>query len=55
MTFEELLAENQRLRERVHELEQENALLRGESTPVLSEAKPSQYGFHKNQHHLHPR
>lgn len=50
MTFEELLAENQRLRERVHELEQENALLRGESTPVLSEAKPSQYGFHKNQH-----
>ena len=44
MTFEELLAENQRLRERVHVLEQENALLRAQYASVLSEPEPQQYG-----------
>ena len=44
MTFEELLAENQRLRERVHELEQENALLKAQCAPILSEPEPPQYG-----------
>ena len=44
MTFEELLTENQRLRERVHELEQENALLRTQCVPVLSEPESQQYG-----------
>ena len=45
MTFEELLAENQRLRERVQALEQENALLRAQYAPVLSEPEPSRYGI----------
>ena len=49
MTFEELLAENRRLRERIRELEQENALLKAQSTPVLSEAEPPQYGSRSNQ------
>jgi len=35
MTFEELLAENQRLRERVYALEQENALLKAQRGSVL--------------------
>lgn len=49
MTFEELLAENQRLRERVHALEQENALLRAQYAPVLSEPEPQQYGTRKRK------
>ena len=44
MTFEELLAENQRLRKRIHALEQENARLRAQYAPVLSEPGPQQYG-----------
>lgn len=43
MTFEELLTENQRLRKRVYELEQENALLRAQCVPVLSEPESQQY------------
>ena len=49
MTCEELLAENQRLRERVHELEQENALLRVQCAPILSEPEPQQYGTRKRK------
>ena len=36
MTYEELIAENQRLRERIRELEQENARLKGLDEHVLS-------------------
>ena len=45
MTFEELLAENRRLRERICELEQENALLKAQSQSahVLTNAEPQQY------------
>jgi len=45
MTFEELLAENQRLRERVQALEQENALLKAQYAPILSKPKPPRYGI----------
>ena len=44
MTFEELLAENQRLSKRIHALEQENARLRAQYAPILSEPGPQQYG-----------
>ena len=49
MTFEELLAENRGLRERIRELEWENALLRAQSAPVLSEAEPKRYRSRRNQ------
>ena len=44
MTYEELLAENLRLRERIHELEQENARLKGYCSSLLCEPEPPQYG-----------
>ena len=44
MTYEELLAENFRLRERIRELEQENACLKGYGSSLLCEAEPPQYG-----------
>jgi superfamily II DNA or RNA helicase len=44
MTYEELFNENMRLRERVCELERENALLRAaQRAPSLSEAESTQY------------
>lgn len=39
MTYAELLADNQRLRKRIIELEQENARLKGLDEPLLSESK----------------
>ena len=44
MTYEKLLAENLRLRARIHELEQENARLRGYGSSLLCEPEPPQYG-----------
>ena len=44
MTYEELLAENQRLLERIRELEQENARLKGLDGHVLCEPEPLTYG-----------
>ena len=44
MTYEELLAENLRLRERILELEQENARLKGYGSSLLCEPEPPQYG-----------
>ena len=44
MTYEELLAENLRLRERIRELEQENARLKGYGSSLLCEPEPPQYG-----------
>ena len=44
MTFEELLAENRLLRERIKELEQENARLKAQYAPVLSEPESPRYG-----------
>lgn len=44
MTFEELLAENRLLRERIIELEQENARLKAQYAPVLSEPESPRYG-----------
>ena len=44
MTYEELLAENLRLRARIHELEQENARLKGYGSSLLCEPEPPQYG-----------
>ncbi|MBR1575643.1 MAG: hypothetical protein IJ654_04250 [Bacteroidales bacterium] len=43
MTYEELLAENLRLRARIHELEQENARLKGYGSSLLYEPEPPQY------------
>lgn len=44
MTYEELLAENQRLRERIRELTHENARLKGRDSHVLCETEPPVYG-----------
>lgn len=44
MTYEELLAENIRLRTRIRELEQENARLKGSGSSLLCEPEPPQYG-----------
>ena len=44
MTYEELLAENIRLRTRIRELEQENARLKGYGSSLLCEPEPPQYG-----------
>ena len=44
MTYEDLLAENLRLRARIHELEQENARLKGYGSSFLCEPEPPQYG-----------
>ena len=44
MTFEELLAENRFLRERIKELEQENTRLKAQYAPVLSEPESPRYG-----------
>ena len=44
MTYEELLAENLRLRVRILELEQENARLKGFGASLLSEPESPQYG-----------
>ena len=44
MTYEELLAENLRLRVRIRELEQENARLKGYGSSLLCEPEPPQYG-----------
>ena len=44
MTYEELLAENLRLRARIRELEQENARLKGYGSSLLCEPEPPQYG-----------
>ena len=40
MTYEELLAENLRLRARIRELEQENARLKGYCSSFLCEPEP---------------
>lgn len=45
MTYEELLAENLRLRSRVRELELENARLKGYGSSLLCEPEPTQYGI----------
>ena len=47
MTYEELIAENQRLRERIRELEQENARLKGLDEHVLSEPETPVYGLRR--------
>lgn len=47
MTFEELFAENQRLRDRIRELELENARLKGLDAHVLRESEPPVYGVRK--------
>ncbi len=44
MTYEELQAENRRLRARIHELEQENARLKGYGSSSLCEPEPPKYG-----------
>lgn len=44
MTYEELLAENHRLRERIRELEWENARLKGLDVQVLCEPETPVYG-----------
>ena len=49
MTYEELLAENLRLKERIQELEQENARLKGYGSSMLCEPEPPQYGSGRMQ------
>ena len=49
MTYEELLAENIRLRTRIRELEQENARLKGSGSSLLCEPEPPQYGSGRMQ------
>jgi len=44
MTYEELQAENRRLRARIHELEQENARLKGYGSSLLCEPELPKYG-----------
>ena len=48
MTYAELLADNQRLRKRIIELEQENARLKGLDEPLLPESKPPTLESHKS-------
>ena len=47
MTYEELLTENQCLRVRVRELEQENARFKGLDAHLLCEHKPPVYGLRR--------
>lgn len=47
MTYAELLADNQRLRKRIIELEQENARLKGLDEPLLPESKSPTLESHK--------
>ena len=48
MTYAELLADNQRLRKRIIELEQENARLKGQYEPLLPESKSLTLESHKS-------
>ena len=48
MTYAELLADNQRLRKRIIELEQENARLKGLDEPLLPESKSPTLESHKS-------
>ena len=48
MTYAELLADNQRLRKRIIELEQENARLKGLDEPLLPESKSPTLDSHKS-------
>ena len=48
MTYAELLADNQRLRKRIIELEQENARLKGQYEPLLPESKSPTLESHKS-------
>ena len=48
MTYAELLADNQRLRKRIIELEQENARLKGLGEPLLPESKSPMLESHKS-------
>lgn len=48
MTYAELLADNQRLRKRIIELEQENARLKGQYEPLLPESKSPTLERHKS-------
>lgn len=48
MTYAELLADNQRLRKRIIELEQENARLKGQYEPLLPESKSPTLEIHKS-------
>ena len=48
MTYAELLADNQRLRKRIIELEQENARLKGLGEPLLPESKSPTLESHKS-------
>ena len=48
MTYAELLADNQRLRKRIIELEQENARLKGRYEPLLPESKSPTLESHKS-------
>lgn len=48
MTYAELLADNQRLRKRIIELELENARLKGLGEPLLPESKSPMLESHKS-------
>lgn len=48
MTYAELLADNQRLRKRIIELELENARLKGQYEPLLPESKSPTLESHKS-------
>lgn len=48
MTYAELLADNQRLRKRIIELELENARLKGRYEPLLPESKSPTLESHKS-------
>ena len=48
MTYAELLADNQRLRKRIIELEQENARLKGQYEQLLPESKSPTLESHKS-------
>ena len=48
MTYAELLADNQRLRKRIIELEQENARLKGLGEQLLPESKSPTLESHKS-------
>ena len=52
MTYEELQAENRRLRARIHELEQENARLKGYGSSLLCEPEPPKYGSGRFSAHI---
>lgn len=50
MTYEEYLADNQRLRKRIIELEQENARHKRLDEPLLSESKSPTLESDRNNH-----